>query len=81
VITYEPAAPIWCAGCGHFGVLSTLETAIGELGIPLDEVMVLAGIGCSGTIQNYVGAYGCHALHGRVLPALPASPSPIRGSR
>ena len=69
VTTYEPAAPIWCAGCGHFGVLSTLETAIGELEIPLDEVMVLAGIGCSGTIQNYVGAYGYHALHGRVLPA------------
>jgi 2-oxoglutarate ferredoxin oxidoreductase subunit beta len=69
VITYEPAPPIWCAGCGHFGVLSALETAIRELEIPLDEVMVLAGIGCSGTVQNYVGAYGYHALHGRVLPA------------
>lgn len=69
VITYDPAPPIWCAGCGHFGVLSTLETAIGELEIPLDEVMVLAGIGCSGTVQNYIGAYGYHALHGRVLPA------------
>ena len=69
VITYEPAPPIWCAGCGHFGVLSALETAIRDLEIPLDEVMVLAGIGCSGTVQNYVGAYGYHALHGRVLPA------------
>ena len=69
VITYEPAAPIWCAGCGHFGVLSALETTIAAMDIPLDEVIVLAGIGCSGTIQNYVGAYGYHALHGRVLPA------------
>jgi 2-oxoglutarate ferredoxin oxidoreductase subunit beta len=61
--------PIWCAGCGHFGVLNALETAISDLDIPLDDVIVLAGIGCSGTIQNYVGAYGYHALHGRVLPA------------
>jgi 2-oxoglutarate ferredoxin oxidoreductase subunit beta len=68
-VTYEPAVPIWCAGCGHFGVLHALQTAIGDLEIPLDEVLVLAGIGCSGTIQNSVGGYGYHALHGRVLPA------------
>ena len=30
--------------------------------------MVLAGIGCSGTIQNHMVSYGYHALHGRVLP-------------
>lgn len=68
-VTYEPAQPIWCAGCGHFGVLSALEATVSELELPLDEVIVLAGIGCSGTIQNYTGAYGYHALHGRVLPA------------
>lgn len=68
-VTYEPAVPIWCAGCGHFGVLNALETAIADLEVPLDDVIVLAGIGCSGTIQNYIGAYGYHALHGRVLPA------------
>ncbi|MCC6223351.1 MAG: 2-oxoacid:ferredoxin oxidoreductase subunit beta [Thermoleophilia bacterium] len=67
--TYEPTVPIWCAGCGHFGVLSALQQALRDLGIPQHEVLVLAGIGCSGTIQNYVGAYGYHALHGRVLPA------------
>lgn len=67
--TYEPAPPIWCAGCGHFGVLHALQAALRELEIPLHETIVLAGIGCSGTIQNYMGAYGYHALHGRVLPA------------
>jgi 2-oxoglutarate ferredoxin oxidoreductase subunit beta len=30
--------------------------------------VTLAGIGCSGTIQNHLGTYGYHALHGRVLP-------------
>lgn len=67
--TYEPAAPIWCAGCGHFGVMSALQKALRDLGIPQHETIVLAGIGCSGTIQNYLGTYGYHALHGRVLPA------------
>jgi len=67
--TYAPAAPIWCAGCGHFGVLGALRTAITELQIPPHELVTLAGIGCSGTIQNYLGTYGYHALHGRVLPA------------
>lgn len=67
--TYQPAVPIWCAGCGHFGVMNALQTAVRDLEIPLHEVLVLAGIGCSGTIQNYLGTYGYHALHGRVLPA------------
>ncbi len=67
--TYEPSTPIWCAGCGHFAVLNALQATIRDLEIPLHEVVVLAGIGCSGTIQNYLGTYGYHALHGRVLPA------------
>jgi 2-oxoglutarate ferredoxin oxidoreductase subunit beta len=66
--TYRPAVPIWCAGCGHFGVQSGLEAALQSLAMPPHEVMVLAGIGCSGTIQNNMGTYGYHALHGRVLP-------------
>jgi 2-oxoglutarate ferredoxin oxidoreductase subunit beta len=67
--TYEPALPVWCAGCGHFGVLSALRAAFADLDVSLDDVFVAAGIGCSGSIQNYLGAYGYHALHGRVLPA------------
>ena len=37
-------------------------------GVELHETLVLAGIGCSGTVQNNIGAYGYHAMHGRVLP-------------
>jgi 2-oxoglutarate ferredoxin oxidoreductase subunit beta len=66
--TYTPGTPIWCTGCGHFGVLAALRAAIAELEIPPHELVTLAGIGCSGTIQNYLGTYGYHALHGRVLP-------------
>lgn len=67
--TFPLADPIWCAGCGHFSVLSALDSAFDRLGVPRHDALVLAGIGCSGTIQNHVEAYGYHALHGRVLPA------------
>lgn len=66
--TYEVGHPIWCAGCGHFGVKGAIEEAIRNAGLALHEVFVLAGIGCSGTVQNNMGAYGYHSMHGRVLP-------------
>jgi 2-oxoglutarate ferredoxin oxidoreductase subunit beta len=66
--TFIPSIPIWCAGCGDYAVRSSLERTLHHLGVPAHETMILAGIGCSGTIQNTVNAYGFHALHGRVLP-------------
>ncbi len=66
--TFEPARPIWCAGCGDFAVQGVLEKALKKKGIPPHKLMILAGIGCSGTIQNNIKCYGYHALHGRVLP-------------
>ena len=66
--TFPTSDPIWCAGCGHFGVLNALDGAFDRLDVPRHKSMVLAGIGCSGTIQNHVVSYGYHSLHGRVLP-------------
>jgi 2-oxoglutarate ferredoxin oxidoreductase subunit beta len=66
--TFEPGSPIWCSGCGHFGVEAALKQSLKNHSIEPHNAMVLAGIGCSGTIQNYIGSYGYHALHGRVLP-------------
>ncbi|MCA8867895.1 MAG: hypothetical protein KDA67_04535 [Rhodobacteraceae bacterium] len=67
-ITFTPSHPIWCAGCGHFGVKNAIVNALATINQPAHETMVLAGIGCSGTIQNNIDSYGYHALHGRVLP-------------
>ncbi len=67
--TFAPARPIWCAGCGDFAVQGVLEKSLHKMGIPPHKLMMLAGIGCSGTIQNNLPCYGYHALHGRVLPA------------
>ena len=66
--TFSPARPIWCAGCGDFAVQGVLEKSLDKLKIPRENLMLLAGIGCSGTIQNNLQCYGYHALHGRVLP-------------
>ena len=66
---YHTGDPIWCAGCGHFGVQGALGHALEQLAIPAHQTLILAGIGCSGTIQNNLGTYGYHAMHGRVLPS------------
>jgi len=66
--TFSPARPIWCAGCGDFAVQGVLEKSLNSLNIPRENLMMLAGIGCAGTIQNNLKCYGYHALHGRVLP-------------
>ncbi len=71
--TFTPSRPIWCAGCGDFGVLQALVSALEELKIPPHERMVVAGIGCSGSLQNNLSCYGYHTLHGRVLPTVTGS--------
>ena len=66
--TFTTTRPIWCAGCGDFGVLEALTQGLDELAVPAYQRMIIAGIGCSGSLQNYLSCYGYHALHGRVLP-------------
>lgn len=60
--------PIWCPGCGDFGVLSSFYKAIADLGIPPENAVIASGIGCSGRFPAFVEAYGFHGVHGRVLP-------------
>jgi 2-oxoglutarate ferredoxin oxidoreductase subunit beta len=60
--------PIWCPGCGDFGVLSSFYKAVSEMHIPTERLVVASGIGCSGRFPAFVEAYGFHGTHGRVLP-------------
>jgi 2-oxoglutarate ferredoxin oxidoreductase subunit beta len=60
--------PIWCPGCGDFGVLSAFYKALVELELPPERVVVASGIGCSGRFPAFVKAYGFHGVHGRALP-------------
>ena len=58
----------WCPGCGDFGVLAALQKALVDLGIEPHNVAIVAGIGCSGKIGNYINCYNFHVVHGRTLP-------------
>lgn len=60
--------PIWCPGCGDFGVLSAFHKAISELHIPPEQLVIASGIGCSGRFPAFCNAYGFHGCHGRALP-------------
>lgn len=62
---------IWCPGCGHGIVLSSLLRAVHELGTELgidkSDIVMVSGIGCSSRISGYVDFHSLHTLHGRAL--------------
>ena len=61
--------PIWCPGCGDFTVLGAITRALAQLQLPVHEVAVVSGIGCSSRIPAYTTCYGFHGVHGRSLAA------------
>ena len=65
----------WCPGCGDFGVRRALELAMIDrlevTGLPMENNVVVAGIGCSGNMVHLLEGdqpYGVHGIHGRSLP-------------
>lgn len=72
--TFQPAdyktdlKPVWCAGCGDFGVLTGVYRAMAELQLKPWETVVVSGIGCSSRLPGYVATYGFNSVHGRALP-------------
>src|SRR5438094_9546683 len=59
--------PDWCAGCGDFGVLSSLQKVLAEMNIAPHNVVAVSGIGCSSNLPGFIDTYGMHTLHGRAL--------------
>ncbi|MGC8767623.1 MAG: thiamine pyrophosphate-dependent enzyme, partial [Brevinematia bacterium] len=59
--------PTWCPGCGDYGLLKGLQTALAKLDLDPSEVVIVSGIGCSSNLPHFVKAYGYHSLHGRSL--------------
>ena len=65
----------WCPGCGDFGVRRSLEFAVADrmqrTELPMENNVVVAGIGCSGNLVHLLEGpqpYGFHGIHGRTLP-------------
>lgn len=59
---------IWCSTCGIGTVLTSFATALEKVEIPLDNISVVSGIGCSGRIAGYVKLDSFHSTHGRAIP-------------
>src|SRR6218665_2242365 len=58
---------VFCPGCGHGIVLGSLIRSVHSLNLSKDDVVIVAGIGCSGRMAVYVDFNTVHTTHGRAL--------------
>jgi 2-oxoglutarate ferredoxin oxidoreductase subunit beta len=59
---------IWCPTCGLGTVVTAFAAAMEKLELPLDDVVVVSGIGCTGRVAGYVKIDSFHTTHGRAIP-------------
>jgi len=60
--------PVWCPGCGDFGVVAAVYQALAKLNLDPDHTVLVSGIGCSSRLPGYVNTYSFNAIHGRAIP-------------
>ena len=69
----SPAKNTWCPGCGNFSIQHMMKSAIAELveeeGIPIQNFVLLGGIGCHGKLVDYLNVNSFYGIHGRSIPA------------
>jgi len=58
----------WCPGCGNFGILKALKSALVETGIQPEKLVIVSGIGQAAKIPHYLKTNIFNGLHGRALP-------------
>ncbi len=59
---------IWCPSCGIGVTVNCFAQALEQCEIPLDDVVVVSGIGCTGRVAGYVKTDSFHTTHGRAIP-------------
>jgi 2-oxoglutarate ferredoxin oxidoreductase subunit beta len=59
---------IWCPGCGIGIAMRCYAQAILDSGRPVDDHIVVSGIGCSGRVAGYLNIDSYHTTHGRGIP-------------
>jgi 2-oxoglutarate/2-oxoacid ferredoxin oxidoreductase subunit beta len=59
---------IWCPGCGIGTTVNCFARAVEDCGIPLNELTVVSGIGCTGRVAGYLDLDSFHTTHGRAIP-------------
>lgn len=60
--------PTWCPGCGDFAVLAAFFKVLEKRQLPQQNIVTIAGIGCSSRFPYFVNTHGGHYIHGRALP-------------
>lgn len=67
--TYAPNS--WCPGCGNYSIFNGIKTVLSELkdtACPLENVVIVTGIGCHAKIADYLNVNSFYAVHGRTVP-------------
>jgi 2-oxoglutarate/2-oxoacid ferredoxin oxidoreductase subunit beta len=60
--------PTWCPACGDFAVLAAFYKILERRQLPHENIVTLAGIGCSSRFPYFVNSHGAHFIHGRSVP-------------
>jgi 2-oxoglutarate ferredoxin oxidoreductase subunit beta len=58
----------WCPGCGNFGILDAMKSALAALALSPDKILVVSGIGQAAKTPHFLRCNFFHSLHGRALP-------------
>lgn len=58
----------WCPGCGNFGILSALKSALASCDLAPENVLLVSGIGQAAKTPHYLKTNVFNGLHGRSLP-------------
>lgn len=58
----------WCPGCGNFAIRTALETALTELALAPERVVLTSGIGQGAKMPQYLNVNYFNGLHGRSVP-------------
>jgi len=67
----------WCPGCGDYSILAQMRKMMPSMGIPLEKIVFISGIGCSSRFPYYMNTYGMHSIHGRA-PAIATGLKAVR---
>ncbi len=65
------AKNLWCPGCGNFAIQHALKEVLTELdseGHPVENIVLVAGIGQHGKTFDFMNLNGFYSLHGRTIP-------------
>ncbi|MDD5170453.1 MAG: thiamine pyrophosphate-dependent enzyme [Syntrophales bacterium] len=58
----------WCPGCGNFAIRDVLEKVLGDLPVPIKDIVLTSGIGQAAKMPQYLDVNFFNGLHGRSLP-------------